>query len=193
MKKNKGLTLIEILVALSISMVIIIAAYEIYNISYKSYKRNFAMAELSQNARIALERITRDFRQTIELVSDLPETPEGVPSSEIKFQDGHRYITDGVIQYVTFYLSGTTLKRKVSHYTFVTPCETAPSSTWVLHSTRDELGVEPGVCTDEDLPRAEKITNLQFWGTSVITINLTVSDGTNTYNYQTKAFGRNVQ
>jgi len=201
MKKNKifyaekkGLTLIEILVAIAISIVIIAASYEVYNISYKSYKKNYAMAELSQNARIALERMSRDVRQTMEILTDLPENPDvGTPPSAIKFQDGHSYWADGRIQYLTYYLSGTNLNRKISHFTFTTPCETAPPSTWVLFSARDALEQPPAECDNEDTPRAEKITNLQFWGTSVVTINLTVSDGTTTYNYQTKALGRNVQ
>jgi len=194
MKKNKALTLIEILVAMAISIVIIAAAYEVYNISYKSYKKNYAMAELSQNARIALERMTRDVRQTMEIMTDLPENPgAGTPPSSITFQDGHSYWTDGRIQYLTYYLSDTNLYRKTTHHTFTSPCETAPASTWVLSSARDALGQPPLFCDSEDKPRAEKITNLQFWGTSVVTIDLTVSDGTNTYTYQTKALGRNVQ
>ncbi len=189
---KKGLTLIEILVAMAISIVIIMASYEVYNISYKSYKKNYAMAELSQNARIALERMTRDIRQTMEILTDLPTTPD-TPETEIKFQDGHTYLTNGRIQYITYYLNGTNLNRKRSHYTFTIPCETADPSTWVLSSARDALEQPPAECDDEDSPRAEKITNLQFWGTSVVFINLTVSDGTNTYTYQTEALGRNVQ
>lgn len=194
MKQKKGLTLIEILLATTISIIIVAAGYEVYNISYKSYKKNYAMAELSQNARIALERITRDIRQTMEIMTDLPENPgAGTPSSTITFQDGHSYWVDGRIQYITYYLDDTDLYRKTTHYTFTSPCETAPISTWVLSSARGASGQSPLVCDSEDKPRAEKITNLQFWGTSVITINLTVSDNTSTYTYQTKAMGRNVQ
>jgi len=195
MNKSKSFTLIEVLTAMTIGVLIIMAAYGVYNISYKSYKKNFASAELTQNARIALERMSRDIRQTTEILTNLPEDPgAGTPPSEIKFQDGHNFWpTSGQIQYITYSLSGTDLHRKISHYTFTVPCVTAPSSTWVLWSTRDGDNNLPTECADTDVTKAEKISSLQFWGVKVITINLNVSDGVSTYQFETKALGRNIQ
>jgi len=180
---------------MTIGALIIMATYGVYNISYKTYKKNFASAELTQNARIALERMSRDIRQTTEILTALPEDPgAGTPSSEIKFQDGHNFWpTSGQIQYITYSLSGTDLHRKLSHFTFTTPCETAPASTWVLWSTRDGNNNLPAECTDSDVVKAEKISSLQLWGVKVITINLNVSDETSTYQFETKSLGRNIQ
>lgn len=195
MNKSKAFTLLEILTAISIAMLVIIASYEVFNISYKTYKKNFASAELSQNARIALERMSRDIRQTTEILTSLPEDAlAGAPATEIKLQDGHNFWpTSGQIQYITYYLAGTDLHRRLSHYTFTLPCETAPTSTWVLWSTRDGENNLPTECTDTDVTKAEKISSLQFWGVKVITINLATSDETSTYHFETKALGRNIQ
>jgi len=195
MNKSKAFTLIEVLTAMTIGILIIMAVYEVYNISYKSYKKNFASAELTQNARVALERMSRDLRQTTEILTNLPEDPgAGTPPSEIKFQDGHNFWpTSGQIQYITYYLSGTDLHRRLSHYTFTVPCETAPSITWVLWSTRDGSNSLAPECTDSDVVKAEKISSLEFWGVKVITINLATSDETSTYHFETKTLGRNIQ
>lgn len=186
---KKGFTLVEILTVVFLATLIIVASYTLYLISYQSYQRNSANAELTQNARIALERISRDVRQAVEILTDLPDDPGlGTPSSELKFQDGHNILEGGQIQYVTYYLSGTDLHRKISHYTFTT----SPDE-WVLWSTLNEGGNSPTEYTDLDQIKAEKISQLQFWGTQVITIHLAVSNDTNTFYFETKSLGRNVQ
>lgn len=203
-KTKKAFTLVEILTVVFLATLIIIAAYTIYLISYKSYKKNTASAELTQNARIALERMSRDIRQATEILTDLPEDPEaGTPPQEIKFQDGHNMLAGGQIQYIRYYLKAPDppdpehpnifdLYRKVTHYAFGD--STDPN--WVLWSTLDANGLSPHEYPNSDQSdqiKAEKISTLQFWGTNVITINLEVSDGTTTYNFQTKSLGRNVQ
>lgn len=210
MKKNskfrKGFTLIEILAVIFMSVIIVAAGYTIYSMSYQSFKKNSASAELTQNARVALERMTRDIRQAVEILTVLPADPgSGTPSSELKFQDGHNFWPVGVaspipspspsgqaigkIQYVTYYLSGTDLHRKLSHFAFGGPSD----NNWVLWSTLAPGGGQPTEYTDLDQIKAEHITALQFWGEETITINLEISDGTTTYPFQTKVLGRNVQ
>jgi len=174
-KFKRAFTLVEILTAVFLGSIIIIAAYSVYLMSYKSYQRHAASAELTQNARIALERMTREVRQTGEILTTAP--------TEIKFQDGH---IPSQIQYLTYYLSGTDLHRKLSYYycsndsltkvKWSTPC--AP------YTLQEEI--------DSDNVKAEKITSLQFVGTPVITINLTVSDGNISYQFETKTLARNI-
>lgn len=186
---KRGFTLVEILTAVFFGAVIILAAYAVFLISYKSYQRNFTSGELTQNGRIALERLSREIRQASEVLTALPVDPGlGAPPSEIKFQDGHNMLLGGQIQYITYYLSGTDLHRKQSHYAFAD----SPSQ-WVLWSTLNGEGDLPTEYVDLDQIKAEKISLLQFWGVNVITINLAVSDGEMTYYFQTKALGRNIQ
>ncbi len=188
-KRKKAFTLIEILMAVFLGSIIITAAYSVYLISYKSYKKNSANAELTQNARIALERISRDIRQAMDIVTDLPEDPsEGAPSQELKFQDGHDYTSTGQIQYVTYSLSGTDLYRKVSHYYFP-----AYPDEWVFWSTTDEDENPPEESTGPDQIKAQNISSLQFWGDQTITMRIEVSDDESTFTFETKTLGRNIR
>ncbi len=189
-QRKKSFTLVEILTVVFLATIIIMAAYSVYLISYKAYQRNSASSELTQNARIALERMSRDIRQAIEILTALPPDPEsGTPSSVLKFQDGHNvWPTDGQIQYIEYYLSGTDLHRKLTHYAFP-----ATPDDWVLWSTLDGEGNSPTEYTDSDQVKAENVTSLQFWGEETITINLEVSNGTIIYPFQTKVLGRNIQ
>lgn len=182
-KKSKAFTLVEILTVVFLGSVLIMAAYAVYLISYKSYKKNFESAELTQNARIALERLSREIRQANEILTELPKSPsEGTPPSEIKFQDGHNI---SKIQYIHYYLSGTDLYRRVSHYCLLASCD---EDEWVPWSTQDAVEYfEP-----EEI-KAQKISALQFWGNNTITIHLSVSDGTSTYTFETKTLTRNLQ
>ncbi len=206
MKKRKGFTLVEILAVVFLSVIIVMAGYAIYSMSYQSFKKNLVSAELTQNGRIALERMTRDIRQAVEIWTVLPADPDsGTPSSELKFQDGHNFWPVGVaspvpspspsgeavgkIQYVTYKLVGTDLHRILSHYAF----GGASDTNWVLWSTLAPGGGQPTEYIDRDQIKAQQMTTLQFWGEEVITINLEISDGTTTYPFQTKVLGRNVQ
>lgn len=206
-KNKKGFTLVEILTVVFLGTLIILAAYSVYIISYKAYKRNSASSEVTQNGRIALERMSREIRQTVDIITDLPADPsEGTPPAEIKFQDGHNFwpvatatpatptptpsstAVQGQIQYLTYYLSGTDLHRKVSHYYFA-----AYPDDWVLWSTQDNEGNSPLEQVDLDQIKAQQITSLQFWGDKTITVRLTASDGTISYPFETKCLGRNIQ
>lgn len=185
-KQKKGFTLVEILTVVVLATVIIMAAYSVYLMSYESYKKQSASAELTQNARIALERMSRDIRQTNEVVTTLPELGTNPGSSELKFQDGHTTTTQ--IQYLTYYLSGADLKRKVSHYYFP-----AYPDDWVTWSTKDGEGNFPLEQVDLDQVKAQNISSLQMWNNDVITLAITVSDGTSAYQFETKVLGRNIQ
>mgnify|MGYP003393991698 CR=1 FL=1 len=60
--KNKGFTLIEILVSLAILGIVLAGIYSVYNMQHKSYIVQEQVAEMQQNERIALQMITRDIR-----------------------------------------------------------------------------------------------------------------------------------
>ena len=139
-KKSDGFTFGEILVAMTVSILIIGGAYTVYRIAQKSYQITLKKADLVQNARIVLDRMSREIRQATEIATELPpipDDPNNPPVSEIMFEDGHIEI----IQYIIYSLEGTQMKRKIRAYYFGS---SLPSSDgWVLHNAIDENGEPP--------------------------------------------------
>ncbi len=91
-KKNlqSGFTLIESIVALTIFVLISTVLYSVYVFNQRAYLEGEKMAELVQNGRVVIERITREVRQTTDIVTTLPQTDQGAANpAEIEFQDGH--------------------------------------------------------------------------------------------------------
>ncbi len=60
--KNKGFTLIEIMVAIVIMGIVVVGIYSVYNTQHKSYIVQEQVTEMQQNERIALQMITRDIK-----------------------------------------------------------------------------------------------------------------------------------
>ena len=178
--KNKGFTLVEVITVVFLGSVIIMAAYAVYLASYKSYKNNTEIAELTQNARIALERTSREIRQTKEIIAS--------PSSaEIIFQDGHNTTP---IQYIDYYQSGTDLNRRLNHYYFdLTP------DVW-----EEETATSPNgpLQKYEGTPQivAQEIQKVEFTrdplNQSIVTIYIEVTNGAKTYQFETKTTARNI-
>ena len=188
--RKRSFTLVELLVAMAISSLVLAGAYGVYISSVKIYRTNTTSSELTQNARVALERISREVRQSADIITSMPENPTlGTPAVEIKMQDGHnQWPGIGKIQYIRYYLSGSDLHRELTHYAFPDS-----SDDWVLYSTRGADNVEPDKIIDSDQIKAEQMSQIQFWGVKNITINIAVSDGAQTYHFETKALGRNIQ
>ncbi len=194
---RKGFTLIEMMTVMFLGVLIVAASWSVYLMTSKIHKRNFESTEITQNARIALERMSRDIRQATEIVTTLPTGSTGAPSF-LKFQDGHNFIPNpnpsgpvpspspspstNKIQYIEYYLSGTDLYRKKSHFTLSDP------NVWVSWTTAGATEVE-----DENFIKAQNITKLQFWGNNTITIYLEVSNSTSTYSFETQSYPRNIQ
>ena len=62
---NKGFSLIELLIALVISLAILTSMYSLYESSYKSYTIQHAIAEMETNARVSLELMVRELKKTV--------------------------------------------------------------------------------------------------------------------------------
>jgi len=85
MKKNKlffGFTLVEMMVISCIFLILMSVVYSVFLFQQRAYKSGENSAEIIQNGRVILERITRELRQAKKIINTLP-------ASEIKFQDGH--------------------------------------------------------------------------------------------------------
>lgn len=192
-KLKWGFTLIEMVVTISISVLLVGSLYGVYLTSYKSYRRSINKAELNQNARIALERISRDLRQTQEIVTPLPlidDPPLNPASSVIEFQDGHN---TAQIQYIKYLLSGNELHRQVIHYCFSSTPETCLPADWVTKNVQDQYGDPPSESIDRNDVKADKISLIKFYGIKLITTEIVASDADSSYSYKTQTLGRNIQ
>jgi len=78
-KKTKGLTLIELLVALAISGILMAAIYRTFLSQYKTYTVQEQVVDMQQNARVAINRMMREIRMAgFGNVSDVLDLPGGV-------------------------------------------------------------------------------------------------------------------
>ena len=188
LKNRKAFTLVEILTVVFLGSIIIMAAYTVYLASYKSYKKNTESAELTQNARIALERMSREIRQAQDIIDPLsmPPSADSPTQNIIVFQDGHTIFSTPspdstcFIQYIEYTISNNNLNRTIIQY-------------------RDKVN---NMCVKYDpliIPvrlsseiKAEKLKTLKFWGTnSLITIFIEVTDNKSTYQFETQTSPRN--
>jgi len=179
----KGLTLIETIVVLGVTITIILAAYAGYSAHQKAYNGSLIYVELAQNGRIALDRMSREIRQTPFVATTLPPD-QTQQATEIMFQDGH---STSKIQYITFYLDSRNLNRRLTHYYF--PSE---PDQWVPKDSQDEQGHFPIALVDEDNAIAENVTSLGFYGEQLIHINLTLGKLGKKLDFQTAVWSRNL-
>ena len=84
----KGFTLIEILIAISIFVIIVLIMGSAITFSSRIYQKSENVMEITQNGRVFFDAVSREIRQAERVVNSLPERKEdGV--NEIIFRDGH--------------------------------------------------------------------------------------------------------
>jgi len=164
-------------------MVILILVYGSFITGQKLQRQGSINAELSQNGRIALDRISRELRQTGQLATVLSPTPPDPAQNQIIFEDGH---TD-TIQYINYYQTGTDLKREQGHYYFA-----GDPSSWVDYSAKDGGGNPALYAQDSNQTIAQNISSLNFYGEKNITIDLTVKKNDKEIRFRTQNLGRNL-
>jgi len=151
-----GMNIIEVVLVLALSLMIFIIVWNIYNITQKSYKNSTDREELVQNARIIMDRISREIRQTDDITTTLPIINDH-SIHEIKFHNSHN---DAQIEYIRYYLDSNELHREISHYYFSSAPETYV--TWDM----TEGGLPPQMHTDSDQLVGEFISQLDFSGSN---------------------------
>ncbi len=187
MRHSQGFTLFEVLIAISIGVLLLGLVFSIYSLTVRSLNASQTRAELTQNSKIILERITRDLRQTRGLATILPQTagdPENPPPSAIEFLDGHNNET---YQYINYSLAGADLKRRVKHYYFA-----SDPAIFVPFDAEDDFGNPPLVSASEDNLVGQYVSALKFYGTDLVTIELTLLKSGVTHATATAVFGRNL-
>ena len=180
-KNKKGFTLSELIIAISLTLIIISSAYVIYTISQKSFKTGSQKDELTQNAKIGLEKISRELRETSKITITLPPTgddPENPPANEITFRDANY----SNIRYINYYLSDNNLNRRIYHYYI----EGNPDN-WVAYNTTGATSQLDGETTI-----ASYIAQLEFYGQSIVTINIRAQLDSDIVNLTTQVSPRNI-
>jgi len=187
MKKQKGFTILEIIVSISLFTMAIVISGSMYVLSQRTYNRGETGGELAQNARVCLDRISRELRQSVDIITDLPpgrDDPEDPPSEEIFFQDGHDI---SQITYLRYCLDGTDLKRRQLAYYFE-----AQPEIYVPYNSEGGGGETPEELVIEDRVVGEYFNNLNFWGSSgLVYVYLELLKSQDTFEIQTSVFSRN--
>ena len=179
--------MLEILVSLSLFAFAILLVNSMYSLSQKTYNKGANKGELVQNARVSLDRMGRELRQAIDIVTVLPATdsdPLNPPANEILFQDGHDI---SQITYLRYYLDGADLKRSHIAYYF-----SSDPGIYVTHDSLDQDGYSPEELIIEDRIVGEYFSGLQFWGSSsLVYISLTLEKNQDSISMDTSVFRRN--
>ncbi|MFH1582202.1 MAG: prepilin-type N-terminal cleavage/methylation domain-containing protein [bacterium] len=187
-QNNKGFTLTELLVSIAILSIVTGAVYLGFTLSQKAYHESEKAAEITQNGRVILERITRELHQSREIATELlEEESEGqvIPEGGIIFEDGH---VEDPYNYIHYFKEEEKIKREVIAYYFsgnpgvYVPWDSKPSLGQTLETETLESAKTIG----------EYLTTLKFWGSKVINISLTLEKNNKKIDLKTKVFGRNL-
>jgi len=185
--RQNGFTMLEIIVSLALFVIVIILVSSIYLLAQKSYNKSSDLAELTQNARVCLDRLSRELRQSVNIVTALPPTdsdPENPPAEEIFFQDGHNI---SQITYLRYYLDGTNLMREHTAYHFA-----SEPTVYVTYNTTDQYGNSPDKKILENRIIGEYFSQLKFWDNSgSISIAIELNKGSNNFKIRTSVYPRN--
>lgn len=194
MWRSKAFTLVELLVAISISSILIVVSVSVYNLFRRSTIADQAKSDLSQNARVALDRLTRELRQTPDIVTQLPASPSDttvVEPNEIEFEDGNVSVGDpDYLTYHRYYLAGTTLEMDIREYYFA-----SDTSTRVHWNDRDASNNLPIAHVISTQAVAQDVSGFVLYGQKPVEVILTTSDPAlpgQTYQLRTYLTGRNI-
>ena len=192
--KNKhhsptGFTLIEVIIAVAISLLIVLMISSSYFVAQRAYVKADSKAEISQNGRVILDRLARELRQTPDILTALPadNSNPGLTPNEIMFQDGH---DASRITYIRYYLSGANLKRQLIAYYFPSaPTDYVP---WNSVDPSPPHGA-PIMSVLEDKLIGEYVSDIEFWGNEKpVYINLNLHKNKDSVILNTSVYGRNL-
>ena len=171
MKKNKikftlnhnnlGFTILEIIVSMALFVFVILLSGSLFSFAQKAYNKGSERGELTQNVRVALDRITRELRQAVDVVTTLPiveDDPLDPPAEEIFFQDGHNI---SQTTYLHYYLDNSNLKRDWIVYYF-----SGDPGIYVIYNSVDQFGDPPEELILSSRIVGEYFFELNFWGTA---------------------------
>lgn len=174
--------MLETVVSIGLFVMAILMVTTMYSFIVRAYRTGSDKAEVTQNARVSLDRMSREIRQAVHFVGVLPAS-SATATSTLEFQDGH---DQTVINYIAYYLSGTNLIRDVRYYYF--------NSSPATHVRWYDLssGVRPTATTTSSQVIGEYFDSIKFYGTSTgVAIDLDIKKNTNSYKIETLLYTRN--
>jgi len=101
--KDRGFTLIEILIASTIFAIVLIGVYVVYDANQSTYVRGEGRANLQQNVRVALDQITRELLMA-------GYDPTGVLANPINYKKTVLYPTRDITDYAMQSLAASTVR-----------------------------------------------------------------------------------
>lgn len=187
LRNKPAFTLVELLVALVVSSFLVTATIGVFTLFRKSMSLDQSRSDISQNGRIALDRLTRELRQTPGIVTHMPDTPLDLSVAqpgEIEFEDGHA----NDLTYHRYYVQNGTLKYDQKEYYF-----SYDTSSRVKWNSTGTGGVTPVTHVISTSDVADGIQSLTVYGVSAIQIELVSSGlGNQTFKLRTTVLGRNL-
>lgn len=183
-KNQKGFTLTELLISVVISLLITILVSSVFILNQRVVRKNNIKSELTQNARITIDLMSREIRQAKEIVTVLPADSSSPPlPHELQFEDGH---VSSQIQYIKYDLSGTELHRKIIVYYFDSDIDT-----YVNWDDVDSFGAATA-STTEDKIIGENFSNIDFYGSTNIEVDLDLQKNNEQIEMKTIINPRNI-
>jgi prepilin-type N-terminal cleavage/methylation domain-containing protein len=184
---KRGFSLVELLVAVAVSGILVAITISTYSLFRRSLTLDQSRAGLSQNGRITLDRLSRELRQTPDVVTTLPTTSSDNSVTQpgyIEFEDGHA----NDLTYKRYYVSSGVLKVDVKQYYF--SYDTVTRVKWNAIGTG---GVSPvsNVISTSDI--ADGVSSIAFYGSNQVEVLLSMQDSDNqTLQLRTVILGRNL-
>jgi type II secretory pathway pseudopilin PulG len=182
MRARPGFSLLETIVVIALFMFVILTSGTIFIMSQRLYTRGADQGELIQNARVCLDRLSRELRQGVDIVTDL--TSSTTPATEVEFQDGH---DPSSITYIRYYRDGDDLKRqRAVYYLAIDP------AVYVFHDSTDSFGQPAVRNVTEDRVVGEFFDSITFWNDDgLVTVDALLRKGMVDFPIDTKVYIRN--
>ena len=186
-RRRNGFTLIELLVAMIVSGILISITTATYTLFRTSMNLDQSRAQLDQNGRLVLDRLSRELRQTQDVVTTFPASPSDnsiAQPGEIEFEDGNA----NDLTYRRYYIVSGVLKLDIKQYTF-----SYDPNTRVLWDAIGTSGESPNptVLSTQDV--ADSVQSVAFYGDSLLQMIVTTIDSYGqTYTVRTTVLGRNT-
>lgn len=186
MYKSPGITLIEVVIGVLLASMVIAAVFTFTGFGQEVFRGEVVKTELQQNARFALDKMIRQMRQGNSVSSVLPD-------DSIEFVDNSA-ATPGTNhpRYITFFLSGTTLRQQTDVYCKPSDCPADPfdpanSSYWYPQDDPPPLNKKT-----QTVDLSDNVSNLQFSQSgSIYQISITLTKGDRSVTMQSSVSLRN--
>lgn len=115
-KGGAGFSLVEVMVAILIGVLVIEAAYLFFPIGKRIAREGEALNEIAQDARIVLNRLKRELRQTPIIITNIPEERNnGIEL--VEFEDGFPGDEDPDPHYIRYQRNINLIERVTYHFT----------------------------------------------------------------------------